>query len=205
MLPFSCLRYITRPSPSSTILSNGYLTPHPHPTTPPHSSHFNNDPRLLALPWPDLFYTPGLPPKPTYDTTALASPSLALADAWFDKGEAGAPSPAAADPFPQWPTIQRQIFLERLLARAEKEGKPMPVPVLEAMDARYALSATRNAEIRFRWAVLCLRAGACFLGWRGGGCFLFFKSVSLGGGCPSPDPFRFVVLCVTLYTPNTQI
>lgn len=121
------------------------------------TSHFNNDPRLLSLPWADLFYQPGLPPKPKYDTATLAGPSLALADAWYDEG-AALPNDDD-DPFPHWPTLQRQIFLERLLARAEKEG-PMAVPVLEAMDRRYALSATRNSEVRFRWAVLCIRAGA---------------------------------------------
>lgn len=140
-----------------------------HPSFPPSTpiqththkhtnSHFNNDPRLLALPWADLFYTPGLPPKPTYDTAALAAPSLSLADAWYTN----TPPETSDDPFPQWPTLQRQIFLEHLLSRAEKEG-PMSVPVLESMDRRYSLSATRNSEIRFRWAVLCIRAGAVWL------------------------------------------
>ena len=51
-----------------------------------------------------------------------------------------------------------QIFLECLVSRAEKEG-PMPVPVLETMDMHYKLSSTKNSEIRFRWNILCLRAG----------------------------------------------
>ena len=39
----------------------------------------------------------------------------------------------------------------------------MSVPVLEAMDREYQLSSSKNAEIRFRWTVLCLRAGAKFV------------------------------------------
>ena len=119
---------------------------------------FKQDPRLVALPWDDIFYKPGLPTKPRYDTAKLAGPSIELADRWYDEGMSGGP----VDGFNGWSTLQKQIFLERLLGRTEKEG-PMSVPVLETMDQQYYLSSTKNAELRFRWTVLCLRAGAKFI------------------------------------------
>ncbi|GAB5030618.1 leukotriene a4 hydrolase [Nannochloropsis oceanica] len=122
---------------------------------------FKQDPRLVSLPWDEIFYEPGLPPKPVYETERLAGPSLALADAWFEGGREGGKEGGGV--FARWTTLQKQIFLERLLGRMEKEGRMMGVPVLEAMDREYQLSSSKNAEIRFRWTVLCLRAGAKFV------------------------------------------
>jgi leukotriene-A4 hydrolase len=124
-------------------------------------SYFKQDDRLVSLPWNDIFYKPGLPPKPVYETERLAGPSLALADAWFEGGREG--GKVEGEEFRGWTTLQKQIFLERLLGRTEKEGRVMSVPVLEAMDKEYRLSSSKNAEIRFRWTVLCLRAGAKFV------------------------------------------
>ena len=124
-------------------------------------SYFKQDPRLVSLPWNEIFYEPGLPPKPVYETERLAGPSLALADAWFEGGREGGKEGGGV--FARWTTLQKQIFLERLLGRAEKEGRMIGVPVLEAMDREYQLSSSKNAEIRFRWTVLCLRAGAKFV------------------------------------------
>jgi leukotriene-A4 hydrolase len=122
--------------------------------------HFEHDPRLVCLPWDEIFYAPGLPLKPAYDTARLSSPSLALADAWY-KNKGGLEAEAHKE-FMAWSTLQKQIFLESLLKRTEAEG-PMPVPVLEAMDREYRLTSSKNAEIRFRWTMLCLRAGAKFI------------------------------------------
>lgn len=45
-------------------------------------AYFKDDARLTSLPWDDLFYKPGLPPKPQYDTS-LAQQAEALADKWY--------------------------------------------------------------------------------------------------------------------------
>jgi hypothetical protein len=60
------------------------------------------------------------------------------------------------------------VFLDTLLDQSDAKG-PMAVPVLEAIDSLYSLSATRNCEIRFSWVVLCLRAGALRVGLMGHG------------------------------------
>jgi leukotriene-A4 hydrolase len=120
--------------------------------------HFQQDPRLVGLPWNDLFYKPGLPPSPRFDI-APAEAIEKLADCWYDGQNLGPKERSATgESQTKWSTLQKQIFLERLLSRAEKSG-PMKVPVLGQIDASCQFSASKNSEIRFRWSVLCLRAG----------------------------------------------
>lgn len=110
------------------------------------------------FPWENWFFQPGLPPKPTYDKT-LAIAAEDLANAWFAANKADdAPPPGG---FLSWTTTQKLIFLERLISLSGEKGRPLPVPVLEAMDAAYNLSSSRNSEIRYRWITICIRAGEC--------------------------------------------
>lgn len=50
-------------------------------------------------------------------------------------------------------TDQRVYVLEQLL-----EAAPLPHDLLAALDRTYHLSEVRNAEVRFKWQRLCLRA-----------------------------------------------
>lgn len=77
-------------------------------------AYFENDPRLTSLSWDELFYTPGLPPKPKYDTS-LAEEAERLADLWASAPVVPQGTPlsrelsSSAALFDAWPTVQKQV------------------------------------------------------------------------------------------------
>ena len=72
--------------------------------------YFKNDERLVSLPWDDLFYKPGLPPKPKYNTI-LAAPSEELANDWY-AGPTQKPNVLqTGELFAKWSTLQKQVGL----------------------------------------------------------------------------------------------
>ena len=98
--------------------------------------------------------------------TSLAVASTDLAKQWA--GHAATKADSA-----QWKPVQTVLFLDTLqelqseqfkqaqatggdagLAAAKAESRQL----LEEMDAAYHLTAVRNAEIRFCWHMLCVRA-----------------------------------------------
>ena len=62
-----------------------------------------------------------------------------------------------------WCTQQRCIFLERLLEHTKDPLAAFSVSTLQEMDTLYQLSASNNAEIKFRWQSLCLQCDALFV------------------------------------------
>ena len=94
------------------VYDNGALNPNPNPV--PHTSDPNQDKRLVSLPWEDLFYKPGLPPKPKYDTS-LATAADALAAVWYAGATGGKRSFDAAalaeetKVFHNWSTLEKTV------------------------------------------------------------------------------------------------
>jgi len=119
--------------------------------------------KLKGVDWDAWFNRPGLPARPTLDTT-LARMSEDLAAAWRSVGTGGVPEgglpPAigkSKGAWGAWTSLQQQTFLDALV-----DVKGFSVGAVEEMERTYGLSATRNAEVRFRWLLLALRSGAAW-------------------------------------------
>lgn len=115
---------------------------------------------LKSVDWRAWFHAPGdVPVRPALDTS-LAKRAEDLAAAW----RAGAPPPA--DDFGTWTNDERVAFLDALGANGDDGNAEagLDAAALRAVDARYGLTGTANAELRSRWCKLLLAAGAATAG-----------------------------------------
>ncbi|CAL4059387.1 unnamed protein product, partial [Meganyctiphanes norvegica] len=102
--------------------------------------------------WNTWWKTPGMPPiKPQFDET-LSTACTELQMRWM-AWYVGTEFPFHADDFKNLSTDQAIMFLQQLL-----EEEPLPIVKLEKMDEVYSLSSFNNAEIRYRWIRLGLKA-----------------------------------------------
>ena len=117
--------------------------------------YFSSDPMasaaLKAVDWDDWFYTPGLPPKPDFDTS-LVSVCYALASKW-EKADCETFEPKADD-IKGWKANQVVIFLEKLQALP----KPLDKTLAQKMGRAYGLAKGQNVEVVARYFRLALMA-----------------------------------------------
>jgi len=103
---------------------------------------------LSQVDWNAWFNTPGMPVvTPQFDQT-LSNASKQLADKWL-QGQVG-----SAGDIKDWTAGQIVVFLDELVLAPNA----LSHEVIQSMDKLYNLSASKNAEIRFRWYQLCVRA-----------------------------------------------
>lgn len=107
--------------------------------------------KLDSVDWHDKFYSPGLPPKPDFDTS-LAVPCYSLAKRWIDAKDSSAFS---RDDTKDWDAGQYQLFLETLSSSYFSS----PTKLLSLGDL-YDLTSSKNAEILFRYYALGLKVKA---------------------------------------------
>ena len=119
---------------------------------------------LEAVDWEKWYHSPGLPPKPSFDTT-LAEPCYSLAQNWeslISQPPTSLYSDSDSDsrftPSPQdisgWSSDQLVVFLEKLTDLTT----PLTPPLVQLMNATYNLSRTENAEIKSRFFTVGLKA-----------------------------------------------
>ncbi|RKP36275.1 peptidase family M1-domain-containing protein [Dimargaris cristalligena] len=111
--------------------------------------------RLLdQVDWHAWLHGPGMPPvTPQFDQT-LMKDCESLAQRWHEAAQAETDSLSfGPDDIVHFTTDQKSVLLELL-----RDDDPFPHSIIEAMDKAYQFSGVRNAEIRFRWQMLCLRA-----------------------------------------------
>ncbi|KAI9207265.1 peptidase family M1-domain-containing protein [Polychytrium aggregatum] len=107
---------------------------------------------LDAIDWHTWFHGQGYPPvKNEFDQT-LAKACDELAKRW-DSARASDKLDFSPEDIRNFSSTQTVVFLEKLL-----ELTPLPHKLLAEMDKVYSLTSVRNAEIRFRWQWLCLKA-----------------------------------------------
>lgn len=76
-----------------------------------------------------------------------------LAKQWFD-------APDAVDnDMSSFTTGQRIMFLDELTQLQADKPDHLTADVLAAMDDKYKFATGKNAELKFRWYRICLRAG----------------------------------------------
>ncbi|XP_014672522.1 PREDICTED: leukotriene A-4 hydrolase-like [Priapulus caudatus] len=107
---------------------------------------------LDSVDWDAWLYAPGMPPvQPNYDLT-LADACVSLSRRWLE-APLNKLDQFSGDDVKTMNSRQLRELLALLLVE-----EPLPIAKLEAMDTLYGFSAMMNAEIRFRWLRLGLRA-----------------------------------------------
>ena len=123
-----------------------------------------------AVAWDTWLYAPGPPPVPAAFSDAKGRGARALAARWLDAA-VDAQTFGASD-VDGWHYLQHVCFLDHLAA-AVADGASLPADRLGLMDRLYALTPSRNNEIRLRWQRLCIALRA---EWVVPGAVAFVKS-----------------------------
>ena len=95
-----------------------------------------------------------MPPVDNKFDDALARDVMKLVMSWIDSRGANSKSADIKD----WIAMQTMFFLD-LLQHPDAKAINQSPEMLGKMDVIYGFTQSGNAEIRFRWQVLCLRAG----------------------------------------------
>lgn len=121
---------------------------------------FSDRADLLALDWVSLFTAQGPPQHPLVDLSnplADAASDLVKKIAEFDAAAPAAKVDLSMLPSIQgWSTDQKTLFLDKLLEHASTA--PLREVTLIKLNQVYGLNAVRNAEIKFRWQLICLKS-----------------------------------------------
>ena len=107
---------------------------------------------LSNLDWDKWFYSPGLPPKPDFDTS-LADVCYRLAKQWNDVAEEHSFEPKPAD-IEGWSASQVVVFLDEILA----SSTPLPTARAHLMGQVYDFAASTNCEVIVRYFRVALRS-----------------------------------------------
>jgi leukotriene-A4 hydrolase len=118
-----------------------------------YETHFAAVEACQSVDWDTWLLGTGMPPPFPEDQfdRSLVQAAMDLKDAWVQGGAVEGTSVA------QWKTAQTLVFLNALL-QEEAAKAAMTADVLRRMNDMYAFTASGNAEIRFRWQKLCIRA-----------------------------------------------
>ena len=106
---------------------------------------------LEAVDWDKWFYSPGLPPKPDFDTS-LVDVCYTLACKW-EQANPSTFEPKAED-IKDWKARQVVVFLERLQALP----RPLDKSLTQKMGQTYGLAKGKNVEVVARYFKLALMA-----------------------------------------------
>ncbi|OAA71547.1 leukotriene A4 hydrolase [Cordyceps fumosorosea ARSEF 2679] len=104
--------------------------------------------KLITIDWEDKLYSPGLPPKPEFDTT-LAQQCYDLANKW--KESSFEPSPKDIEGLT---ANQLQVFLG-----AVQEQKGLSAERAQKLGAVYGFTASQNVEVLAAYYRIALEAG----------------------------------------------
>ncbi|XP_051974699.1 leukotriene A-4 hydrolase [Xyrauchen texanus] len=107
---------------------------------------------LNKVDWNAWMHTPGMPPiKPKYDTT-MADACTSLCQRWVKAKEGDLSSFSEADV----KTLNSPQLIEFMALLLQEE--PLPLSHVKRMQEVYQLNSIKNAEVRFRWLRVCVRA-----------------------------------------------
>uniref|UniRef100_A0A672S4L6 Peptidase M1 leukotriene A4 hydrolase/aminopeptidase C-terminal domain-containing protein n=1 Tax=Sinocyclocheilus grahami TaxID=75366 RepID=A0A672S4L6_SINGR len=107
---------------------------------------------LNKVDWNGWMHTPGMPPvKPQYDTT-MADACTALCQRWVKAKEEDLASFTEAD-VKKLNSPQLIEFMALLL-----QEEPFLLSHVKKMQEVYQLNSVKNAEVRFRWLRICVKA-----------------------------------------------
>lgn len=106
------------------------------------------DDKLSTIDWDKWLYAPGdLPVAPKFDET-IARSSIDLGNQWLSTGK------GEASDISGWNAGQLSLFLDTLITAP----KPISAETAQKIDEAYNLTASQNAEVRFRWYQIGIKA-----------------------------------------------
>ena len=106
-----------------------------------------------AIDWDAWFRGTGMPPVKNNFDQSLAVEVVALKDKWVAGGGDG----CGSGDIQAWKAMQTMYFIDLLQAESGS-GVFKEERVLQRMDGLYNFTKSGNAEIRFRWQILCIGA-----------------------------------------------
>lgn len=117
--------------------------------------------KLDSVDWDTWYYTPGLPPKPQFDTS-LADACYKLADKWIEAAKSGKSENELVNEFSKtdlenWTTTQMGVFIDTVINEYEKLSTTTTEAV-KAMNRVYSFASSNNAEVISRWYHLAIDA-----------------------------------------------
>ncbi|KAI1438492.1 leukotriene A-4 hydrolase [Xylaria sp. CBS 124048] len=105
--------------------------------------------KIAQIPWEERFYTPGLPPKPEFNTAYVDS-CLALAEKW--KQEDYQPGPKDVESFT---ANQILVFLQTVQNFATTLGAERT----HLLGTTYSISSSKNVDLKTAYYLIALEAG----------------------------------------------
>ncbi|KAI0390146.1 leukotriene A-4 hydrolase [Xylariaceae sp. FL0594] len=114
-------------------------------------SHGNDEikEKISQIPWEERFYTPGLPPKPEFNTAYVDS-CLALAEKWKQEDY----QPDAKD-LESFTANQVLVFLQAV----QNFSKPLSAERARLLGTTYNISSSKNVELKTAYYLIALSAG----------------------------------------------
>jgi len=104
--------------------------------------------KIASIDWEGRFYTPGLPPKPEFDTS-LADACYALAEKW--KAQDFKPSP---EDISTWTGNQVVVFLNAI----QDFATPLTIEQSQALGKTYGLFDSKNAELKTAYYQIAMKS-----------------------------------------------
>uniref|UniRef100_UPI00398E9E30 leukotriene A-4 hydrolase n=1 Tax=Pristiophorus japonicus TaxID=55135 RepID=UPI00398E9E30 len=116
-------------------------------------SYFNDKTKILdQVDWNAWFHSPGIPPFTPHYNTSMADACIALCKRWLTTSDAELGCFSGTD-LKEMSSQQIIEFLSLLLLEP-----PLRLNNVKRMQEVYKFNCVKNAEIKFRWLRLCLRA-----------------------------------------------
>ncbi|KAF4125757.1 leukotriene-A4 hydrolase [Geosmithia morbida] len=103
--------------------------------------------KVAAIDWEDRYYSPGMPPKPEFDTT-LADQCYSLAEKWEDSSFK--PSP---DDVKDFTANQKIVFLGKL-----QQGRALSAEKAQLLGEVYSLRSSHNVELKSAYYLIAVKA-----------------------------------------------
>uniref|UniRef100_A0A7S4BEG6 Peptidase M1 leukotriene A4 hydrolase/aminopeptidase C-terminal domain-containing protein n=1 Tax=Chrysotila carterae TaxID=13221 RepID=A0A7S4BEG6_CHRCT len=123
---------------------------------------------LSAVDWDEWLHAPGMPPVRLSLANVEGERAKELAAQWLrpqsEMDPSGCPEGAAAGAPQGWRHQHWLVFFGCLSSEIDSEpSHALSLERLLRMDEAYGFSASRNAEVRFRWQRLCIKLRADFI------------------------------------------
>lgn len=108
---------------------------------------------LATLDWDTIFYGEGMPLATPDFSNSMSTVVDELSKKWLAAAASGSVvEGASGNDVAGWNCKQLCVFLETL----NNAEFALPPSLLEAMDQAYGLTSSTNAEVKFRWCMLCI-------------------------------------------------
>lgn len=123
-------------------------------------SRFSAVSAVKKLNWNKLFYNRGMPEHTPDFTNPLSEIAVYMAEKWIAwNTKKDSPWGISQADIEGWSSQQKCVFFETLLKHAQMV-EPLSLEILSSLDLAYQFTSSNNAELKYRWQMLCLLSEA---------------------------------------------